>query len=342
MLFAPSLLVLLISKLSLADNWAVLIDSSRYWQNYRHASNTLGLHRILVDNGIPESNIILLLAHDYACDCRNPDPGSIWYDSMHSDLYSRPYLQVDYATEAVTGNLVLDLLTNQISPYTPRRLRLDTSPDSNVLVFLSGHSGVDFMKFQDFKELPAGDLASALKGMQSSRGFKGLLWIADTCKAESIHDQFEFQDFIAISSSNREENSYGFSHETDLGVINADQFSYHSTKYLNSTRGVMSSSIADYVAVLERKHMTSTVTVRSDRFKREISQVKLGEFMQHKDNWVRLKPVAIPQPQPLTLQQPRPRRPRAQAEAATLQGQGFRFGPVFWAVAACAVTLPIF
>jgi len=197
------------------------------------------------------------------------------------------------------------------------------------------------MKFQDFKELAAGDLADALKDMQAGRGYKGLLWIADTCKAASIHEQFDMPDFIAISSSNREENSYGFSYEAQVGVINADQFSYHSTKYLNNSRSAMSSSIADYVSAIKLKHMTSTVTLRSDRFNRSPSQVKVGEFMQHKDRWMPIQRVVIPQPKPVSLIPRQSRAKPAQAPHAPEHGNGFRFGPAFWAAAACVMTLPI-
>jgi len=328
-------------QLALAENWAVFIESSRNWQNYRHGTNTLGLHQILVKNGVPESNIILLLAHDYACDCRNPEPGSMYYDYGYNDLYSSPYIQVDYSAEAVTGDLVLDLLTNQQSPYTPRRLRLDTSPDANVLVFLTGHSGVDFMKFQDFKELRAAELADAFKDMHRQKRFKGLFWIADTCKAESIHENFEMPDFIAMASSMRDQNSYGLNHERRLGLINADQFSYHSTKYLNSTRGAMDKTIADYLRVMKKKPMASSVNIRSDKFGRELNQVKLGEFMSSVDKWIPIESVLIPRPMPLTLPAPKPVAVPAKPVREIRPQGGLKFGMEFWAVFGCVAILPV-
>jgi GPI-anchor transamidase subunit K len=93
------------------SNWAVLLSTSRYWFNYRHISDALtfyhicrrsgmavagscNLHRSdaftchhpcsqLARNGccltcrlgIPDSNIILMLPDDMACNPRNPHPG---------------------------------------------------------------------------------------------------------------------------------------------------------------------------------------------------------------------------------------------------------------------------
>ena len=316
-----------------ADKWAVLVETSRYWHNYRHASNTLGLHRMLVKNGIPESNIILLLAHDYACDCRNAEPGTLYYAAVsRANLYGPPHLEVDYAGEAVTGELLLDLLTGQLSPYTPRRLRLATSPDSNLLIFLTGHSGVDFMKFQDFKELGADSLATALKHMHTSKGYRQLLWMADTCKAESLHQHFDMHDFLAISSSGREENSYGNGFDNNVGVINADQFSFHSTRFLN-TSSAEEKTIADYVNNFHEQHMSSNVRLRADRFPRDPSQVSLAEFMAHTDEWDDVAQVIMKRPLPLDASLPlftlKKTTPRPTQPIRSTSG-GLDFGLLFW------------
>ena len=48
------------------SNWAVLVCASRYWFNYRHIANTLSMYRTVKRLGIPDSNIILMLADDMA------------------------------------------------------------------------------------------------------------------------------------------------------------------------------------------------------------------------------------------------------------------------------------
>ena len=49
-----------------SSNWAVLVCASRYWFNYRHIANTLSMYRTVKRLGIPDSNIILMLADDMA------------------------------------------------------------------------------------------------------------------------------------------------------------------------------------------------------------------------------------------------------------------------------------
>jgi len=42
------------------------VCASRYWFNYRHVANTLSMYRTVKRLGIPDSNIILMLADDMA------------------------------------------------------------------------------------------------------------------------------------------------------------------------------------------------------------------------------------------------------------------------------------
>lgn len=42
-----------------ANTHAIIVSSSRYWFNYRHAINALGIYEIYRQNGIPDENIIL-------------------------------------------------------------------------------------------------------------------------------------------------------------------------------------------------------------------------------------------------------------------------------------------
>jgi len=60
------------------NNWAVLVCTSRYWFNYRHVANVLSLYHSVKRLGIPDSQIILMLADDMPCNPRNPRPGKFY------------------------------------------------------------------------------------------------------------------------------------------------------------------------------------------------------------------------------------------------------------------------
>lgn len=69
------------------NNWAVLVDTSRFWLNYRHIANTLSIYRSVKRLGIPDSNIILMLADDIACNSRNPVPGSVYNSNQRKCIW---------------------------------------------------------------------------------------------------------------------------------------------------------------------------------------------------------------------------------------------------------------
>lgn len=67
--------------------------------------------------GIPDSNIILMLADDAACNSRNHFPGCVFANRGHAlDLYSEN-IEVDYRGYEVTVQNFLRLLTGECSTF---------------------------------------------------------------------------------------------------------------------------------------------------------------------------------------------------------------------------------
>lgn len=56
-------------------------------------------------------------------------------------------------------------------PDTPRSKRLLTDEGSNILIYLTGHGGDGFLKFQDSEEITSQELADALEQMWQKRRF---------------------------------------------------------------------------------------------------------------------------------------------------------------------------
>lgn len=95
------------------NNWAVLVDTSRYWLNYRHAANVLSMYRTVKRLGIPDSNIILMLADDMACNPRNPHKAHIYNNESHAINVYGDDVEVDYRGYEVTVENFLRVLTGK-------------------------------------------------------------------------------------------------------------------------------------------------------------------------------------------------------------------------------------
>lgn len=56
--------------------------------------------------------------------------------------------EVDYRSDEVTLDSILRVLTDRHPPGTARSRRLLSDENSNVLVYITGHGGDEFMKIQ--------------------------------------------------------------------------------------------------------------------------------------------------------------------------------------------------
>ncbi|PWN30342.1 hypothetical protein BDZ90DRAFT_225203 [Jaminaea rosea] len=261
------------------NNWAVLVSASRFWFNYRHMSNTLGLYRVVKRLGIPDSQIILMLADDAACDPRNRFPGNVWADSNRAlDLYGGE-IQVDYKGSEVTVEALIRLLTGRHPPSLPASKRLLSDSSSNVLLYLTGHGGEDFLKFQDAEELGAWDLADALGQMDAKRRYHELLFIIDTCQANSMYSKIYSPNVIAVGSSQVGQNSYSHHTDADLGIALIDRFTRFVLGYLDGIDKTSGLRLVDLFGAWDSEELHSDPGVRSDLLRtRKLEDVKLTDF----------------------------------------------------------------
>jgi phosphatidylinositol glycan class K len=174
MKFSAALLPLLVAPFVASEhtsNWAVLVSTSRFWFNYRHLANVLSLYRTVKRLGIPDSQIILMLPDDMACNPRNAFPGTVYNNADRAlDLYG-DNIEVDYRGYEVTVENFIRLMTDRVGEDMPRSKRLMTDERSNILVYMTGHGGNEFLKFQDAEEISAFDLADAFGQMWEKKRY---------------------------------------------------------------------------------------------------------------------------------------------------------------------------
>lgn len=235
-LWARAPIVALASTSDHTNNWAVIIDASRYWFNYRHIANTLSFYRIVKNLGIPDSQIILMLAEEVACDARNVLKGQVFNDRRHSiDLYGDD-IEVDYRGAECNVENVLRVLTGRHDPDTPASRRLRTDERSNILVFMTGHGGDTFLKFHDKEEIQSQDIADAFTMMHQQKRYNEILFMVDTCQAATLFSEFTAPNIVSIGSSKKGESSYSYEGDYKLGVSIIDRFTFYTLDFFE--RGI--------------------------------------------------------------------------------------------------------
>ena len=82
--------------------------------------------------------------------------------------------QVDYRGYEVTVENFLRVLTGRHETAVPRSKRLLSDEGSHILLYMTGHGGDEFLKFQDSEELQSHDLADAVKQMKEKRRWENI------------------------------------------------------------------------------------------------------------------------------------------------------------------------
>lgn len=273
------------------SNWAVLVCTSRFWFNYRHLANVLSIYRTVKRLGIPDSQIILMLPDDMACNPRNAFPGTVYSNADRAvDLYG-DNIEVDYRGYEVTVENFIRLLTDRVGEETPRSKRLLTDDRSNILVYMTGHGGNEFLKFQDAEEIGAFDLADAFEQMWEKKRFvlcsrravkclpatnrpsqfhryHEILFMIDTCQANTMYTQLYSPNIIATGSSELDQSSYSHHADNDVGVAVIDRYTYYNLEFLETHVGDLGSkkTLGDLFDSYTYEKIHSNAGVRYDLF----------------------------------------------------------------------------
>jgi phosphatidylinositol glycan class K len=267
-------------SLSHSNNWAVIVSTSRFWFNYRHPANSFSVYHAVKRLGIPDHQIILMMADDVACNPRNIEPGCVFnhYDRKIS-VYDK-HVEVDYRDQDVTAETFLRVLTDRHASDVPRSKRLLTNSESNILLYLTGHGGDGFLKFQDAGELTSYDLADAIQQMWDKQRYKNMLFIIDTCQAQSLPDRIRSPRVVSMSSSRIGESSYSHHNDDILGVPVIDRFTNHLLVFLENMSVHSEKTIGDFEDSWSSVSFHSTATLHWTQpwTKSIVRKFKLADF----------------------------------------------------------------
>lgn len=235
------------------DTWAVVVSSSRYWFNYRHTANALGVYAWLRRLGVPDARIVLMLADDPAHAPKNPRRGAVHGRDDDADpaggwALHPPTVEVDYAGTDVTPGAVVGVLAGRPPPGTPPGggALPPGGHNSSLLLYLSGHGGEGFLKFHDKAELAAGDLGAALAAGAAAGRFREALVLLDTCHAATLAaaPALRAPGVVALASSGSSESSWARGHDLRVGQSLMDGFTAALVGHLLAGVGALGREVA--------------------------------------------------------------------------------------------------
>ncbi|KAK7684642.1 glycosylphosphatidylinositol anchor biosynthesis [Cerrena zonata] len=193
------------------------------------------------------------------------------------DLYG-DLIEVDYRGYEVTVENFIRLLTDRWDANHPRSKRLLTDENSNIFIYLTGHGGNEFLKFQDAEEIGSYDIADAFEQMYEKKRYNEIFFMIDTCQANSMYERFYSPNILAVGSSAVDESSYSHHSDLDIGVAVIDRFTYYTLDFLEKIKKNSQETMDKLFDVYTYENVHSTPGIRTDLFKRDIHDVRLTDF----------------------------------------------------------------
>lgn len=240
-----------ISYPPLGEQYAVLVQGSSGFQNYRHQADVLNMYQLLRRGGYDDDHIILIIDQAMANSADNTEKGIVRNAIGGPDLLGGttegvPPATVDYDNAQLSAQDISDILTGIRSDRLPTVLPTDAANTvpTNVLFYWSGHGrnmsdgGCNEFKWRNE---PAGNgftkemmlLTAALMTQQQCRK---LLVVAEPCYSEVVISGVSgIKGVLALAGAGADEQSFADHWNGDLGPRGSwmcDRFSTNLTDYI--------------------------------------------------------------------------------------------------------------
>jgi ABC-type branched-subunit amino acid transport system substrate-binding protein len=211
--------------------WALLVATSRGWDNYRHQADVFAQYQMLRAAGVPAAHIITVAQDDLGADSNNPRPGRVPYAVGGADV--RKGVHIDYHLDDVDADDILSILAGRRSPSLPKVV--DSTAADNVYVYIAGHGDQDGVyvgldqpvvrEGDQYSVLRADALARTVAQMHADGRYRRLLIAVEACKGGVLGAALDAPGALLLSAASGTENSLSTHFDPKSGAWLADQFS---------------------------------------------------------------------------------------------------------------------
>jgi len=186
------------------NHWAVIVAGSNGYSNYRHQSDAAHAYQIMKSNGIPDSNIILMMYDDVRNHRNNPFPGKLFNKTDGPNVAKN--LVIDYSGRDFTPENFLAVLKGDSRTATGPVLGSDKN--SKVFVYFTDHGAPGLVAFPN-DVLYADELQSAFDTMKSKSMYNEMVVYIEACESGSMFPKLRTDSKIfGLTASNASQSSW--------------------------------------------------------------------------------------------------------------------------------------
>ncbi len=230
-----------ISYPALTVQYAVLVQGSNGWNNYRHQADVLSVYQMLKTKGFDDDHIILIIDKALASDAMNPEPGIIRAEDGGNDLLAG--CSMDYDNADISPSDISNILLGVKTDKTPVVLPKDAG--QNVLLFWSGHghnhanNGANELVWRNAdvgRGMTADLLRQTISLMHQQGQYRKMFVLTEPCFSEAVITPLVgIPGVLAMSSAGTFEQSFADNWSTELGVWRCDRFSRNLVTHLTAS-----------------------------------------------------------------------------------------------------------
>lgn len=265
---------------ALKDRWALLVQGSSGWKNYRHQADVLNVYQMLRSYGWDDDHIILVLSDEIANNENNLFPGKVSTSTYGKNLYENAI--IDYSTDSLSVSDISDILLGKSSTHLPTVL--NTSDQANVLVFWSGHGCLEnlgkpngFIWRDDEDIFSDSDFRKALEQMSEQQRYRKMLLLLEPCYSRNMARQAQnIPGILAVASAGDGESSFADYHSAELHIWMSDRFSNNLVNTLSEKPDQSYKELYEY---LYTHTLGSHVYVENSFLFGNLCKTRLGEFI---------------------------------------------------------------
>lgn len=215
-----------------------------------------------------------MIADEYAVNARNPFKNRMHAEGIHTTGWYNNSTEIDYRGSDVTVQNFMDALLGQ----APKSLQ-NLNDETNLLIYITGHGGDQFFKFQDEEELMAQDIANLMNKLYEEKKFGKALFIADTCQAFTLFDKVSTPNVLALGTSLIDESAYAHHSDYNLGLAVIERWTHFFIENYYKRSNHRTTLHEVMVAPFSNKNLLmARVGIKDDTSRRKFKDTKLTDF----------------------------------------------------------------
>lgn len=248
------------------DFQAVIVATSRGWQNYRHQSDALAVYQALKKNGVSDDKISLAMYGDIAVDPKNNPKNSLYH--IENGPNNVQGAQVDFIGSK-----------NTLANFKNNLLNLNSNANTDLLLYIVDHGGafggndnaggetggdltqkMGMIPFATGDILTSYDLAKIINEMKAQNKFRKMLIVVESCYGGAMGQEIMTPGVIFLSGASGQEVSYGANYDSKIDQWLADSFTH---QFLQELEANPKESIFDFYQNVYKNVAGSHVTLEN-------------------------------------------------------------------------------